>query len=475
MYDVLIIGAGITGAATAFELSKYNLKTAMLDKANDVSTGTTKANSAIIHAGFDPKPGTLMAKLNVRGAELTEDVCKKLDILYERCGALVVAFDEESIYMLEQLESQAKINGVEGCRVISGDEARAMEPCLSKDVTKALYSPTSAIICPWEFCLALAETAVRNGTELFLNTEVRSIKKTDDYWKVITDNGIYKTKYIINAAGVDADKIHDMVSEHDFTIVPTVGQYYLLDKPEGKKAKHTIFQCPTKTGKGVLVTPTVHGNLLVGPNTKVVEGNNTATSAGSLAYVRTMGSKSVPTIDFSQNIRNFAGVRARTDEKDFIIREAKDAKGFIDAAGICSPGLSAALAIGEYISKLLDGSGLVLNKKDNFIFERKHVRFKYLSEEEKQQLVSEHPAYGHVICRCETVTEGEILDTFHSVIPPVSVDGIKRRVGTSMGRCQGGFCSTQIVKILADQLNISESDVIMESPSSWILKDMREE
>lgn len=475
MYDVLIIGAGITGAAAAFELSKYNLKVAVLDKANDVSTGTTKANSAIIHAGFDPKPGTLMAKLNVRGANLIEEICAALDIPYDKCGALVVAFDEESIYTLEQLESQAKINNVEGCRLISGDEAREMEPYLSKDVIKALYAPTSAIICPWEFCLALAETAVKNGAELFLNSEVTDIKKENDFWKVSTVNGIYRTKYIINAAGVEADKIHDMVSEHDFTIVPTVGQYYLLDKPEGKKAKRTIFQCPTKTGKGVLVTPTVHGNLLVGPNTKVVDGNNTATSVGSLAYVRSMGSKSVPKIDFSQNIRNFAGVRARTDEKDFIIREAKGAEGFIDAAGICSPGLSAAPAIAEYIVELLENSGLVLHKKDNFIFERKHIRFKDLSVEEKQHLVNEHPAYGHVICRCETVTEGEILDTFHSVIPPVSVDGIKRRVGTSMGRCQGGFCSTQIVKILADQLNISESDVIMETPSSWILEDMREE
>ena len=469
MYDVAIIGAGISGAAVAFELSKYNLKTVIIEKCNDVSCGATKANSAIIHAGYDPKPGSLMAKLNVRGAKLAKELCPKLDVPYKQCGAMVVAFDEEQIYTLEQLESQAKINGVEGCQIISGDKARELEPNLSKDVCSALYVPTSAIVCPWDLCLALVETAMKNGTELLLNSEVKSITREDNKYLIKAGRKTVKASYVVNAGGVYADKIHDMVAPHDFTMVPSVGQYYLLDKPEGKRVSHTIFQCPDDEGKGVLVTPTVHGNLLVGPNIKVVEGEDTSTDANSLKYVKTAGSKSVPSIDFSQNIRNYAGVRARTDKHDFIIREVPEAPHFIDCAGICSPGLASSLAIGEYVASLLEKASLSLDPRDNFVCDRSRIRFNELSVEEKQKLVEEHPAYGHVICRCNTITEGEILDAFHGPVPPRSLDGVKRRVGSSMGRCQGGFCSTQIMKIISEQLGIPEDEIPMDERGSWML------
>ena len=470
MYDVAIIGAGISGASIAFELSKYNLKTIIIEKCNDVSCGATKANSAIIHAGYDPRPGSLMAKLNVRGAKLAKEICPRLDIPYKQIGALVVAFDENEIYTLEQLESQSKLNNVEGCKIISGEQAREMEEFLSKDVVAALYVPTSAIVCPWDMCLALAETAMKNGTELLLNSEVLSIDHNETSYTIHTCNKDIKSRYVINAAGVYADIIHDMVAPHDFSMVPSVGQYYLLDKPEGKRVKHTIFQCPNAEGKGVLVSPTVHGNLIVGPNIKIVEGDNTATDLDSLKYVKAAGSKSIPSIDFSQNIRNYAGVRARTDKGDFIINEVTEAPRFIDVAGICSPGLASSLGIAEYVVELLQNSGLSMSSRDNFVCDRKRIRFNDLSAEEKMRLVEEHPAYGHVICRCNTITEGEILDSFHGPIPPRSLDGVKRRVGSSMGRCQGGFCSTQIMKIIADQLCISEDEVLMDEPGSWILE-----
>ena len=486
MYDIIIIGAGISGAACAYELSKYNLRIAIVEKYNDVSCGTTKANSAIIHAGYDPAPSSLMAKLNVRGAELTADICRSLDVPYEQCGALVVAFGEEEEYTLEQLKEQARLNGVKGCSIISGDEARKLEPYLSKDVTSALNVPGSAIICPWDYCLALNETAIRNGADLFLNSEVRSIDRDDDgIWAVHSvnpDNPAdfrnLTAPYVINAGGIYADRLHDMVAPHDFTIIPTLGEYYLMDKPEGKRCTRTIFQCPNDSGKGVVVSPTVHGNLIVGPNIRIIEDDSTSTHADSLEYIKSAGARSVPSIDFSQNIRNYAGIRARTDKHDFIIREVPEAPGFIDVAGMCSPGLASAPAVGEYVRQIIadsvkargDSSPFEMSRRDNFICERRRIRFNRLSPEEKRRLVEEHPAYGHVICRCNTVTEGEILDSFHGPIPPRTLDGVKRRVGSSMGRCQGGFCSTQIMRIIAEQLGVSEDEIPMDQPGSWILE-----
>lgn len=473
MYDVIIIGCGITGSAIAYELSKYNLKIAILEKENDISTGATKANSGIIHAGFDPEPRFLMAKLNVRGAQLAKEVCKKLDVPYKQCGAMVVAFDDEQKKTLEILMQRGIENGVQNQAIIDGEGARALEPNLSNDVKWALYEPDSAIVSPWEFCFALAETAIKNGVELFLDTEVSKIEKADGIWKI---NDKYESKVVINAAGINADKIHDFANEHDFEILPKSGEYYLLDKAEGSRVTRTIFQAPTDNGKGVLVSPTVHGNLIVGPDSKNVTGNDTKTTNEGLDFVAKKAAYSVPSVNLGQNIRNFAGVRARTNVKDFIIREVKKDgahTGFVDAAGICSPGLSASLAIGEYVADIIKDAAKDLNikidNKENFIDTRKKIRFVELSEEEKAKVIKENPSYGHIICRCETVTEGEILECFNSPIPPRSLDGIKRRVGTGMGRCQGGFCAPAIVPMLAEKLGIDSSEVLQELEGSTIL------
>ena len=467
MYDVVIIGCGIVGAATAFELSKYRLKVGIVERENDVACGTTKANSAIIHAGYDPVPGTLMARLNVRGAALARELCAALDVPYLPCGSLVLGFSPEDQAHLEELYRRGVANGVPDLALLTGDEARAMEPNLSPAVTAALHAPTAAICSPWEYGLALAETAVRNGAELQLETAVTGLTPTEEGWRVETNRGVLEARYVVNAAGLDAQAIHEMAAPPSFAIHPSRGQYFLLDKSEGGRVGRVIFQCPNEKGKGVLVSPTVHGNLIVGPDAEPVEGDDTSTTSAGLAFVRETALRSVPSVDFRTSIRNFAGVRASTGAKDFIIELS--APHFLDLAGICSPGLSAAPAIGEYAVELLGQAGLALERKEDFQASRKRIRFREMSPEEKAKLVAEHPAYGRVICRCETVTEGEILDALAGPIPPRSVDGVKRRAGAGLGRCQGGFCGPRVVELLCRELGCSPGEIVQDRAGSWLL------
>ena len=469
MYDVIVIGCGITGAAAALELSKYQLKVAVLEKENDVAQGATKANSAILHAGYDPKPGTLMAKLNVRGVELAAQLCEKLDVPYNRNGAMVLGFSEEDKATLQELYDRGITNGVKELKLISGDEARAMEPNLAAEVVGALHIPTSAVCLPWDYCLALAETAVLNGVEVHLNHAVTALTKTESGWLVSTDKGDFETRYVVNAAGVYSDAVHNMAAPADWKIEPARGEYYLLDKSEGSRVSHTIFQCPSKVGKGILVSPTVHGNLIVGPDSCPVEPHDVSNTAKGLSAVRTAAVRSVPSVDLRQSIRNFAGVRAHGTTGDFIIGEVKDAPGFFNAAGICSPGLSAAPAIAEYLVQLMGEAGLPLVANPAFKCERHRIRFRELPESERAAVVAENPAYGRVICRCETITEGEIVDAIHSPIPPCSVDGVKRRAGAGLGRCQGGFCGPRVVELLCRELNIAPSDVLQDRAGSYML------
>jgi glycerol-3-phosphate dehydrogenase len=469
MYDVAIIGCGIVGCACGYELGKYNLKTIMIEKNNDICCGTTKANSAIIHAGYDPKPGTLMAKLNVRGNQLTKDICKNLDIAYNQIGSLVVAFSDEEVETVKMLFERGTKNQVPDLKIIDKDELKQIEPYISDEAICALYAPSAGIIDPWEFGIAMAQTAVRNNVEIMLDAEVLSIDDNKNHYKIETKKGTIDTKYVINCAGVNSDDIHNMTAQKDFTITGSAGEYYLLDKIECKRAKHVIFQCPNKDGKGVLVSPTVHGNLIVGPNAQIRDKNDTSTTSASLDFIREKAVKSVPSISFRDNIRNFTGIRALSDYDDFIIKFAKDR--FLDVAGIKSPGLSSAPAIAEYVVELLSKSGLELSKKSDYINERKHIRFNKLSPDEKNELIKQNPKYGRVICRCETVTEEEILDALNSPIPPVSLDGVKRRVGAGMGRCQGGFCSPKVLEIIAKHNNIPFEDVMQDNTGSYILSE----
>ena len=468
MYDAAIIGGGIIGAAAAYELSRYRLSTVVLEKRNDVCDATTKANSAIIHAGYDPAPGTLMAKLNVQGAALAKELCAALDVPYRQTGSLVLAFDRRDLDTLRALYERGVQNGVPGLALLSASEVRALEPALAENVTGALYAPSAAIVSPWEYGIALAETAVRNGVELRRSTEVRSISRIDGGWSLQTNCGSVEAKFVVNAAGVDSAAVHNMAAEEQFRIIPNKGENYLLDKSEGARVSHVIFQCPNENGKGVLVSPTVHGNLIVGPNAQAAEDEkDVSNTAAGLEFVKQAALRSVPSVSFRDNIRNFAGLRAHSDREDFILQIA--APGFVDLAGIKSPGLSAAPAIAKYAVELLQSEGLRTEQKPEWDGTRKKVRFAKLSPEEKNRLIQRNPAYGRVICRCETVTEGEILDALHSPIPPCSIDGVKRRAGNGMGRCQGGFCGPRVLDIMAREYRVPPEAILQDGEGSYIL------
>ena len=453
-YDIIIIGAGVVGTSIAYNLIPYDVSVLLLDKNNDVAMGSTRANSAIVHAGFDPKPGTLMAKLNVEGCALYEDLCKDLSVPYKRCGSVVLAFSEEEKALLSELLDRGNKNGVPDLRILDQKEIRELEPCVSDEAIAALYAPSAGIVSPWELCLAQAEVFVRNGGTFIGESEVTGISKNEDSdgrFTVKTNNGAFEADTVILACGLRSDKVHEFVAEADFKIIPTRGEYYLLDKCEASKANTVIFQCPNKDGKGILVAPTVHGNLICGPTSEVLTGDpeDTATTAGMLAVVKEKATKSVKNISWRDNIRNFSGVRANTDTDDFIIREIPDNKGIFEAAGIKSPGLASSPAIGRYMIGLLKENGVALPEKSGqYDMTRKTVHFRYMSNEERAELVAKDPAYGRIVCRCEGVTEGEIRDAIKSPIPPKSLDAIKRRAGTGMGRCQGGFCGPRIVQML---------------------------
>lgn len=470
MVDVTVIGCGVIGAATAAMLAKYELSVVILEAQNDVATGTTKANSAIIHAGYDPEPGTQMARLNVEGNRLCKEWAKQLDVPCKEIGSLVLAFDEADLAMVRELYRRGVANGVPALKMLSAEEVLEMEPNLSREVKGALLAPSAAVISPWDFCLALAETAVKNGAQLKRSAPVTAIEKIEGGYRLHTPQGMVESRMVVNAAGVFADRVHDMIAPHAFTTRPSRGEYYLMDKSQGALVEHVVFQCPNKDGKGVLVSPTVHGNLIVGPNAEpVAEGDDVAVTADGLAFVRRQAAKSVPEINYRESIRNFAGVRAVTDQPDFVIAQAEGAAGFIDLGGIKSPGLSSAPAIALKAVELLADAGLALKEKENYVFERKEVRFKELSSAEKAKLVEQSPAYGRVICRCETITEGEIIAALHSPIPPVSVDGVKRRCNAGMGRCQGGFCGPRVQEIIARELGIPQTEVLQDKAGSRIL------
>ena len=478
-YDIIIIGAGVSGCAIARELSRYDLNICVLDKESDVCEGTSKANSGIVHAGHDAKPGTLKAKLNVQGNLMMEEMAKKLDFPFKRNGSLVVCQNEEELSKLEELKARGKENGVEGLRILTREEALELEPALADSVYAALYAPTGGIVCPFLMNIAYAENAAINDVKFRLGTCVQDIQRCYQVsgFKVITNQGTFYSKYVINAAGVYTDEIHNMVSEKKFHITPRRGEYCLLDKNAGTLVSHTIFQVPGKMGKGVLVTPTIHGNLMIGPTADdVPDKEENATTRAGLDKVLNDSAKSVKGIPTRQVITSFAGLRAHEDGGDFLIEELDDVPGFIDVAGIESPGLTSAPAIGVYVCEIMKKmvekaeNQIELKEKENFIETRKGiVHFAELSLEEKKELIRKDPAYGQVICRCETVTEGEILDAIRRPLGARTLDGVKRRVRAGMGRCQGGFCTPRIMEILSRECGIPLEEICKNNPDSRII------
>lgn len=469
-WDVVIIGGGVTGCAIARELSRYQVSVCLLEKGEDVCSGTSKANSAIVHAGFDAKPGSLKAEMNVLGSRMMPSLAKELDFRFRPNGALVLCFSEEEMPNLRELYQRGVDNGVEGLRLLTGDEARQMEPKLSDSVVGALHAATSGIVCPFELTIALAENACENGVEFRMNSEVKAVRAVENKYEITTNDEVIDARCVVNAAGVYADAINNMVSSRKLHIVPRKGDYCLLDREAGGHVDATIFQLPGKYGKGVLVTPTVHGNLLVGPSaTDVDDKDETDTTRSDLSDVIQKSSLSVKSIPFNKVITSFSGLRAHEAGGDFVLGEAKDAPGFFNAAGIESPGLSSAPAIGLRIAEMV-AEKLNAQKKTDFKAVRKGIA--HLAEMDVQQraaMIRENPLYGRIVCRCEQISEREIVDAIHRPVGATSLDGVKRRVRAGMGRCQAGFCTPRTMEILARELNRPMESICKNAPGSELL------
>lgn len=491
-YDVIIVGAGVAGACIARELSKTNAKVCLIEKENDVACGSSKANSGIVHAGYDPIPGTLMATLNVRGTSMYKELSEKLNFEYKNCGSLVVAFDQSGLETIQKLYDRGIQNGVPHLKILDRTELEAVEPKIGPEAKGALYALTAGIVNPYQATWAFAESAVINGVEFKRATKVHSIKKTEDgSFEVNAGNQILTAKFVVNAAGAHADQISRMAGARSFTIKQRRGEYMLFDNEIGNYAQHVIFQTPTALGKGILVTQTVDGNLLVGPSATDQDGDQldyTGTTRQSQNEVYEKASLSIPDIPKAYLINSFAGIRAIAMEEDgkpvndFIIEEDSTVKGFVNVAGICSPGLSAAPAIGEYVVKLLNKAGLEVKfapdgsveSRNGFVETRKGIKcFKQASLDEKHLLIKEDPLYGQIICRCETITEGEIVAAIKSPLGARDLDGVKKRTRAGMGRCQGGFCMPRVTEIIARETGIPLTSVTKFGGTSYVLESQK--
>jgi glycerol-3-phosphate dehydrogenase len=471
MYDVIIIGSGISGACIARECSKYNLKTVILEKEFDVAQLATMANSAIVHSGHDPIPGTLKSKFNILGNRMYRQMSDELDIPLMECGGMVVANDEEELETLYELLKRSKLNGLKEneAYVLSKKEIRNMEPNISDSVIGALYLPTTAVTYPLEAAVANIENAMDNGVELKTSTAVESLSKTDKKFIVHTNKGDFEARTVVNAAGVFADDISRMIAETNFDITPRKGEYFVLDK-DVTLVNSVIYPTPSSKGKGVIATPQYHGNTLLGPTSDFVEKDDlTSTSRNGLAYVKKHMQKNLKNIPYHKVIRSFAGSRPSSNTHDFIIEES-NVKGFINVAGIESPGLTAAPAIAEYVVNDLLSMTLKLDKKDFNPYRKKVTRLTEMTDEEKQELFNKDPKYGKIICRCEGITEGEVVESIHRNCGARSITGVKNRVRAGAGRCQGGFCQPEILKIIARELHIDPMNVNYSKENSNILK-----
>ena len=468
MYDIAIIGAGVVGGMIARKLSFYKLNVCLLEKENDVATGATKANSAIVHAGFDAKENSLKAKLNVQGSKMMKKVAEDLGVKYINNGSLVVGFNDEDRETLENLLKRGQANEVDGLKLLTREEILKIEPNIGKTVTCALHAPTGAIICPYDLAVSAIGNAMDNGTDLKCNFEVTEIINEGDYYTVKSPSEEIKACYIINCAGVYSDKIAKTVGDTTFNVHPRRGEYVLLDKECGNIISHTIFVTPSKMGKGILVSPTVDGNLLLGPT--AVDGEDKTDKSTTTEFfdsIFSIAERSVSNIPKNKTITSFCGLRSVGDTGDFIINSPEDR--YINVAGIESPGLSASPAIAEYVFDLLKNIGLSPKEKENPITTRKSMHaFREASTEEKNRMIKENPSYGKIICRCEGVTEGEILDAIRINPKATDLDGVKRRTRAQMGRCQGGFCSPYIIELLSKELNLPYEKITKFGGKSYV-------
>ena len=471
-YDVIIVGAGVVGSLIARALSRYELRVLLLDKASDVGEGTTKANTAIVHAGYDAKPATLKAELNIAGNALYDQLCRELDVEFDRCGTYVVALGEEDLRTLAELVERGERNGVSGLQIIDGPEMRRREPALSDETTGALYAETGGIVDPFGLCIAAAESAVLNGIELLLETEVLELfREGKRVVGVSTTRGNFCGRWVVIAAGLWADDLMRKAGLDGFRITPRKGEYFVLDRVAADSVHNVLFPCPTPISKGILVTRTIHGNVMLGPNAQNIESkDDLSTTSSGLDEVMRGALRLIPSLDTSKVIRTFAGLRAGGNTGDFRIEIPEQRPGLVVLAGIESPGLTASPAISEYVIDLLREAGLELCERPDYDPIRKGIpRFSKLSYEEQAALIEKDPRYGNIVCRCETVTEGEIVAACHAPIPARTYDAVKRRTRVGTGRCQGAFDTPLVIGIMARELGISPLEVTRKGGQSYML------
>ena len=472
MYDVVIVGAGVIGGMLARELSRYNLSVCLLEKENDVAMAASRANSGIVHGGYDPVPGTLKAKLNAEGVELLFEAARDLHVPHMRNGSMVCAFSPEEEPTIDELYAQGQQNNIPGLKILTGDEARVLEPNLSPAVTKVLHVTNAGIVCPYDLTIGAIGNAMDNGVELLRNFAVTAISREEDGFTVTSGDGKQvRGRYLVNCAGGYSDKVAQMAGDDFFTIIPRAGEYMLLDKAEGGRVSHTLFQCPTVEGKGILVSPTVDGNLLVGPTAKVVETpDSDDTTAAGLSEVARLSAKSVPSVNFRQVITSFTGVRASTKGGEFLLKASDRVPGLVHAGGIDSPGLTCCVSIAKYLTSILQEQGLSLEEKANWNGHREDPHaFRNMTDEEKNAYIQKNPAFGKIVCRCETVTEGEILHAIRSNPQATDIDGVKRRTRSGMGRCQGGFCGPYVMELISKELNVPMEQVTKFGGNSYMV------
>ena len=471
MYSVAVVGGGVIGATILRELTKYNLSVIMLEKESDVSMGQSGANSGIVHAGFDAVPNTNKAKFNVLGNKMMKEYCNDLGVKYLNNGSLVIAYDDEQLKALKSLKERGEINGVKELSILNREELLSLEPNLSKNVVGALYAKTGGIVCPYELTIASIGNAMDNGASLKLNFEVDKIVKTNDGYEITSSTGEkVESKLVINCAGYGSQKIANSVGDYSFKIGARRGEYILLDRESKGFVNHTIFCTPTKHGKGILITQTVDGNILLGPTAEVISDNCTSTTASGLSKIKEIAMQMAENIPFYNTITSFSGVRAFADRNDFIIEESAVAKGFINVAGIESPGLTASPAIAKFVVENLIAQNINLTKNASFNGIRKpDYFFNNLTTEEKNKIIKENPSYGNIVCRCEKITEGEIIRAITENPKATTIDGVKRRTRAGMGRCQGGFCQPRVAEIIANTLDIKLQEVTKKGGKSNIL------
>ncbi len=466
MFDIIIIGAGVIGSMIARTLSQYKLNILVLEKENDVGNGASSANSAIIHSGYDPEPGTLKTKLNVRGNELFDQVAKELDVEFERIGSITLANTLEEVEILETLKKRSEVNGVK-VEILNHDELKRIEPSITNQVIKGLLAPTCGIINPFELVVAAMENAMDNGVKLNLLEEVISINKQKESFIVSTNKNNYETKYVINCAGVYSDSINEMVNEKSFTIKPRRGEYFVLDHFDDNYVKHVLFNVPSSKGKGVLVSPTTHYNYLVGPSSEyVLEKDDVSTDKETLDNVEHNAYSLVDNLRLDKQIRIFSGIRAVSDTGDFVIEET--IPYFINVAGIQSPGLASSPAIAEMVAGMIKNKE---KKEDYNPYRRSLVRLNKKTLTERRVFYEKDPSFGNIICRCEKITEGEIIDVIHRNCGATTIKGVKKRVRPGFGKCQGGFCEAHVLKILERELSVAKESIVYGKENSYILKE----